>query len=327
MAADGVRRALAFVTSAYSTYSGCRQYRENIAAAQEEVGPAAPQVDKLRVFFNHPGFIEPMVESVRQCLDRFPADRARSRDDAVHRPQHPAGDGRRTAATRRSSRSVPTGRRRRRPRAAGSSSTKAAAARRSSRGSSPTCATASSSCTPRASCTELLIVPIGFISDHMEVLYDLDTEARDLCDRLGIRMERAATVGTHPRFVRMIRELIVERMIGLAERAGTGRAWPQPRCVSRRLLPLHSHAAPRGIRHETVSERLVLAFSRLRRSCGCSAETKEKAKEAVQETGEAARATGEAAVSATKDAADAVSDAAERTKDSLDRNDSSDANK
>ena len=63
MAADGNRRAAAFFTSAYSSYSGCRQYRENIAAAQAEVGPGAPQIDKLRAFFNHPGFIEPMIES------------------------------------------------------------------------------------------------------------------------------------------------------------------------------------------------------------------------------------------------------------------------
>ncbi len=65
MKADGVQRAACFITSAYSSYSGCRQYRENIAAAQEEVGPTAPQIDKLRVFFNHPGFIEPMIESLR----------------------------------------------------------------------------------------------------------------------------------------------------------------------------------------------------------------------------------------------------------------------
>src|SRR3954452_13437470 len=75
MSADGVRRALAFITSAYSSYSSCRQYRENIAAAQAEVGPAAPEVDKLRVFFNHPGFIEPMVENTRATLERIPSDR------------------------------------------------------------------------------------------------------------------------------------------------------------------------------------------------------------------------------------------------------------
>jgi ferrochelatase len=84
MRADGRQRALAFVTSAYSSYSGCRQYRENIEQARAEVGDGAPQVDKLRVFYNHPGFIEPNVEHVRA-----PRDDA----DRVHRAQHPDVDG------------------------------------------------------------------------------------------------------------------------------------------------------------------------------------------------------------------------------------------
>ncbi|MFM9023825.1 MAG: ferrochelatase, partial [Planctomycetaceae bacterium] len=74
MADAGVKRAIAFVTSAFSCYSGCRQYRENIAAAREAVGPRAPEVDKIRVFFNHPGFVEPMAANVRAALERFPAD-------------------------------------------------------------------------------------------------------------------------------------------------------------------------------------------------------------------------------------------------------------
>ena len=76
MKQDGIRRALGFVTSAYSSYSGCRQYREDIARAQSEVGPGAPEVDKLRAFFNHPGFIEATVERVRDAL------RSRSSADA-----------------------------------------------------------------------------------------------------------------------------------------------------------------------------------------------------------------------------------------------------
>ena len=65
---EGVQQALAFVTSAYSSYSGCRQYREDIARAQNEVGPGAPEVDKLRVFFNHPGFIDAIEERVHDAL-------------------------------------------------------------------------------------------------------------------------------------------------------------------------------------------------------------------------------------------------------------------
>src|SRR5439155_1656334 len=75
MKADGVRRAIAFVTSAFSSYSGCRQYLENIAAAQAAVGEGAPQVEKLRAFFNHPGFIEPMIERTREALEQVPQDR------------------------------------------------------------------------------------------------------------------------------------------------------------------------------------------------------------------------------------------------------------
>jgi ferrochelatase len=79
MKADGIRQAIAFFTAAFSSYSGCRQYRENVAAAQAEVGAGAPQVDKLRAFFNHPGFIEPMIERTRQALDQIPSDRRQGR--------------------------------------------------------------------------------------------------------------------------------------------------------------------------------------------------------------------------------------------------------
>src|ERR671927_21204 len=72
---DGIRRALAFVTSAYSSYSGCRQYRENIEQARAEVGADAPQVDKLRAFYNHPGFVGPNVEHVRAALAQVSAER------------------------------------------------------------------------------------------------------------------------------------------------------------------------------------------------------------------------------------------------------------
>src|SRR6202171_6075260 len=70
---DGIKQALAFVTSAYSSYSGCRQYREDIARAQNEIGPGAPQIDKLRVFFNHPGFIDATVERVQDALHSIAA--------------------------------------------------------------------------------------------------------------------------------------------------------------------------------------------------------------------------------------------------------------
>ena len=143
-----------------------------------------------------------MVESVAHVPGpTFPPADARSATIAVHRPQHSAGDGRQLplrSATREAS---PAGRRGRRPAATGSWSTKAAAARRSSRGWSRTSATASSNSTPPASCSDVVVVPIGFISDHMEVLFDLDTEARELCERAG-RPHAARRDRRHPSAVR-----------------------------------------------------------------------------------------------------------------------------
>jgi protoporphyrin/coproporphyrin ferrochelatase len=72
MKQDGIKRALAFVTSAYSSYSGCRQYREDIIRGQTEVGEGAPQVEKLRVFFNHPGFLEATEDRLREALTQLP---------------------------------------------------------------------------------------------------------------------------------------------------------------------------------------------------------------------------------------------------------------
>jgi ferrochelatase len=225
MANDGVRRALAFVTSAYSSYSGCRQYREDIARAQEEVGPGAPQIDKLRVFFNHPGFVEPMVESVRACFDRVPAaDRANVTTlfTAHSIPQGMAAGCRYEAQLRESCRLVAEG----------------AALPRwelvyQSRSGPPTQPWLEPDVCDRikelhaaGELTQLVVVPIGFISDHMEVLFDLDSEARELCDRLGVAMQRAATVGTHPRFVTMIRELITERIECAVDRPALGSLGP-----------------------------------------------------------------------------------------------------
>ncbi|MGH3221368.1 MAG: ferrochelatase, partial [Streptosporangiaceae bacterium] len=79
MAADGVRRAVAFVTSAYSSYSGCRQYLDDIERARAEAGPGAPEIDKIRRYYNHPGFIEPFAGAAADALATLPAD---LRDDA-----------------------------------------------------------------------------------------------------------------------------------------------------------------------------------------------------------------------------------------------------
>ncbi len=227
MAADGVRRALAFVTSAYSSYSGCRQYREDVARAQQEVGPEAPQVDKLRVFFNHPGFIEPMVASVRACFDRFPAaerDRVTTLFTAHSIPTAMADNCRYAAQLAEACRLVAEG-------------TDVPADRwelvYQSRSGPPSQPWLEPDVCDRIEELHsagrlhgVVLAPIGFISDHLEVLYDLDCAARELCGRLGIPVERAATVGTHARFVKMIRELVVERISGATERPALGQLGP-----------------------------------------------------------------------------------------------------
>jgi ferrochelatase len=210
MKADGVKRAIAFATSAYSSYSSCRQYRENIAAAQGAAGDGAPQVDKLRVFYNHPLFVEANVDHVREALNRIPEDRRASARIAYTAHSIPVGMSQ-TCDYQRQLLEV------------GRLVSEAL-------GREPDPLVFQSRSGPalqpwlepdildhlreikRQGATDVVIAPIGFVSDHMEVLYDLDTEARLLCSELGLNMERAATAGTHAKFVSMIHELIVERM-------------------------------------------------------------------------------------------------------------------
>jgi ferrochelatase len=226
MASDGVQRALAFFTSAYSSYSGCRQYRENIAAAQEEVGATVPAVYKLRVFFNHPGFIEPMIERTRSVLDQIPSDRRESAAlifTAHSIPQSMADGCRYEEQLREASRLVAEG--------LGRHVWELVYQSRSGPPQQPwlepdICDYIRALKEANRDLADVVIIPIGFISDHLEILYDLDTEAKQLCNELGINMVRAGTVGTHPRFVRMIRELIEERMTASSVRLALGSLGP-----------------------------------------------------------------------------------------------------
>jgi len=220
MADDGVKRAIAFVTSAFSSYSGCRQYRENIAAAREAFGERAPQVDKIRVFFNHPGFVGPMAANVRRAVEHFPAaDRpgVPVLFTAHSIPMAMADGCRYVQQLQESCRLVAA--------AAGVSDWRLVYQSRSGPPTQPwldpDICDAIRELHARG-CRQVVVAPIGFISDHMEVLYDLDTEAADLCRELGIDMQRAATVGTAPAFVAMVRDLIAERAWELPERIAVG---------------------------------------------------------------------------------------------------------
>jgi ferrochelatase len=210
MQADGVRRSVAFVMSAYSSYSGCRQYLEDIARAREAVGQDAPEVDKLRVFYNHPGFIEPAAERVREAFARL-SDGRREAAALVYTahsiPVSMAANSRYEAQLNESCRLVSE--------RLGRADWRLVFQSRSGPPSQPWLGPDIGDYLRglhAGGTRDVVVIPIGFISDHMEVLYDLDTEARQLCGQLGLNLVRAATVGNHPAFVGMIRELVLERM-------------------------------------------------------------------------------------------------------------------
>jgi len=227
MKADGVKRALAFVTSAYSSYSSCRQYRENIAGASEAVGPGAPVVDKIRAFHNHPGFVEVVTEHVRQALEKIPLER---RDAAqliytAHSiPSMMAAGCDYQAQLMETGRLVAE--------RLGRTNWRLVFQSRSGPATQPWLEPDILDCLcglgSQGVPVDVVIAPIGFVSDHMEILFDLDTQARQLCEEVGINMVRAETVGTHPRFIKMIRELICERMDETQPRLALGTMGPRP---------------------------------------------------------------------------------------------------
>jgi ferrochelatase len=226
MQQDGIRRALAFVTSAYSSYSGCRQYREDIARAQSEVGPGAPEVDKLRAFFNHPGFIEATVERVREALQAVPFD-AQSNVQIVYSahsiPLSMADSSDYVKQLDEVRRLVSVALRQRNDVLVYQSRSGAPG----QRWLAPDILDHLRRVKAENLASAVVLAPVGFISDHMEVLYDLDVEARQVCDALGLPMTRAKTVGIHPKFVGMIRELILERMNPGTERRALGVLGPR----------------------------------------------------------------------------------------------------
>lgn len=235
MRADGIRRALAFVTSAYSSYSSCRQYLEDIERARHAVGPDAPRVEKLRAFHNHPGFIEANVGNGRQALEQIPEERRAATQvvfTAHSIPESMATNCDYVAQLEETSRLV----------AAGLGVEDCRLVFQSRSGSplqpwlGPDVCEYLRELKGRGA-RDVVVAPIGFVSDHMEIVYDLDTEAMRLCRELGLNMIRAATVGTHPRFVEMIRELVMERIYPETPRRSMGSFGPRadhcaPDCCS-----------------------------------------------------------------------------------------------
>ena len=218
MKADGITRAACMITSAYSSYSGCRQYRENLADAVAQV-PGAPRLDRLRHYFNHPGFVEPNVDATLAALAALP-DAVRREANLVfvthsipvsmNAASGPIGDAylhqHRSVVDEISDRvREETGHR------------YPSALVYCSRSGPPTVPWLEPDVNDHLRTLRdrevpaVVLVPIGFVSDHMEVVYDLDTEAMATARDLGIAFERAATAGVDPRFVAMVRDLLLER--------------------------------------------------------------------------------------------------------------------
>jgi len=189
MCEDGIKRAVAFVTSAFGSYSGCRQYIEDIERARGQL-----RIDKIRPFSEHPKFIEAMTDRVRAALQELPQGRLVFTAHSV--PVSMAESSPYVRELERACAAV-----------AGNAEWKLAYQSRSGPPGQPWLEPDIGAYL-REIRSDVVIVPIGFLSDHMEVLYDLDTEARAVCEELGVKMIRAGTVGTHPAMIEMIAELV-----------------------------------------------------------------------------------------------------------------------
>lgn len=246
----GVRRALALMVSAYSSYSGCRQYRENLQTCCQSLGQQAPVFDKIRVFYNHPDFISANVDRLTESLAQFPeADRqqvrvvftAHSLPMSMARTSQYEQQLRETCRLVTEQLQIPP------------SQWDLVYQSRSGRPQDPWLEPDILDFLAQLKqegVTQVIIDPLGFLSDHMEVLYDLDIEARQYCQEQEIQMVRTATVGTHPDFVRMLVELIQERLDPTVPKRAIGQYGPNHDvcpvdcCPAPPRPPQHSRPSP-----------------------------------------------------------------------------------
>ena len=248
MHADGVNRALAVVTSGYSCYSGCRQYREDLHHAREAVlsdtgGDDAPAIDKVRVWFNHPDWIAVNADRLRAALDELPdgaGDRAHVAFTAHSIPMSMADTSDYARQLNETARLVAEAACVPRERWA------LVYQSRSGRPQDPWLEPdildhldARKAAGDRA----VVVAPIGFISDHMEVLFDLDDEAKTKAAELDLAFARAGTAGTDLRFVSMLVELIRERL-GESPKRAAGEFRPNHDICSKNCCPNPFRASP-----------------------------------------------------------------------------------
>jgi ferrochelatase len=226
MVTDGVERALALFTTAYSSYSSCRQYRENVYEAQLASGDHAPEVLKIRAFYNHPGFVRASTARLEEAMADLPSER---RAD-VHLlftahsiPTAMAQGCRYEAQLEETARLVAA--------EVGHERFELVYQSRSGPSHVPWLEPDVLDRVRELAAeglSELILAPIGFLSDHIEVLFDLDIEARKLADELGVSLQRAQSVGTHPIFVQSLADLVQERLGGDDERPTLGSHGPVP---------------------------------------------------------------------------------------------------
>lgn len=221
MQSDGKKNALVFVTSAFSSYSGCRQYRQNLAEAMELASDI--NLQKLRLFYNHPGFIEPLAENLRNCSNKASQD-AQIVFTAHSIPLSMAAVSNYEEQLNEAASLVMD--------AAGLQSRPFALVFQSRSGPphipwlEPDIVDHLTAM-KESGLSSAVVVPLGFTSDHMEVLFDLDTQAAQTAAKLDIEFVRVPTVGTAPRYVAMIRELIEEQLHGTQPLAvGSLGPWP-----------------------------------------------------------------------------------------------------
>ncbi|MCB0996515.1 MAG: ferrochelatase [Acidimicrobiales bacterium] len=217
---DGIEHAWCFVTSAFGSYSGCRQYLEDLDRARAEVGRGAPTLAKLRLYWNHPGFLKPFVDATAAAWSEISAARSPRLVFTAHSLPLALADSSPYVSQLR--------------RAAAIVASDAAPA------ADWDLVFQSRSGPPRVPWLEpdigahlrsladaghdaVVVVPLGFTSDHQEVVFDLDTQAAEIAAEVGLRMVRVPTPGTHPAFVAMIRELVEERLDGSGDQR---RVWP-----------------------------------------------------------------------------------------------------
>jgi ferrochelatase len=257
MREDGVRSAAVFVTSAYSSYSGCRQYRENLADAVAEVD-GAPQLTKLRHYFDHPGFVRANADALADAWERLPADTrggatvafvTHSVPTAMEDTSGPNG-GAYTAQHRAAADAIVADVR---ARGIDIGNVDLVFCSRSGPPHVPWLEPDVSDYLVEQhdkGTSAVVLAPIGFVSDHMEVVFDLDTEAAETAAELGVALERAGTAGTHPAFVGAVADLLLER-------AAVERGQTPTRAATSPLGPSHD-ICPAGCCRNLRQERPAL---------------------------------------------------------------------